>query len=209
MKILALSIIALSALSLAGCQTVKGIQKDFSNLQSSIGAPKSAAAADTAKSNSIGAAIINDGTCPPIIIDPQLDSMTEFYDMEKTEPENEVSHISLSGAQSACKREGEFLDVRIDLTFDGDLGPKARRRDNDRPSFGYPYFVTVSDEKGEELAKEIFSASLSYEARQNEIQLVETIRQRLPLHNDGSLPPYQIHIGFQISEDQLFFNASK
>ena len=50
---------------------------------------------------------------------------------------------------------------------------------------------------------------MTYKADQEEIGLIETIRQRLPLNDDGSMPPYRIKVGFQLTEEQLFYNASR
>ena len=98
--------------------------------------------------------------------------------------------------------------MRIDLNFHGHLGPKARIKPSDRPFFAYPYFVAVSDSIGNELAKEVFAASVSYEVGQDSIKLVETIRQRLPLDTDGQVPAYQVSAGFQLTEDQLSHNST-
>ena len=154
-------------------------------------------------------AIINDGTCPPISVDPQLASMSEFSDMSKPSAKTEVSTIKLVETKSACKVDGEYLEVKIELSFEGKLGPKAKRKAGDRPFFAYPYFIEVTDSEGKELAKEVFAASVTYEAKQENIALVETIKQRLPLNDDGSLPDYQIKIGFQLTQEQLFYNASR
>jgi cytochrome c biogenesis protein ResB len=50
---------------------------------------------------------------------------------------------------------------------------------------------------------------VTYGEDQNQIQLVETIRQNLPLTYDGEAPDYQIEIGFQLTEEQLFYNTSQ
>ena len=199
--------VAIAAFSLSACQTWKGLQEDFSTLS----------AATSTKINEIQAKqaqkrrqqTLTEGACPAIVIDPQMDSMTEFQDMEKPSDETKISYIALTRAASECAPEGDILNMRLDLTFTGTLGPKARRQEADRPFFAYPYFIAVTDNNGEELAKEIFAASITYETNQNNIALVETIHQNLPLNSDGSLPPYQIHIGFQLTEEQLFYNASK
>ena len=195
--------LAVMGLVLTGCQTLQGIQRDFGTLANSIGnktAPKEAQNAKTA--------ILQDGVCPSIFVDPQLDRMVEFFDMEKPDPAQEVSRIALTRTQNECVVEGEFLTMRIDLSFSGALGPKARRKENDRPFFAYPYFVAVTDGQGTELAREIFAASVTYDKKQNNIDLVETIRQKLPLNDDESVPAYEVHIGFQLTEEQLFYNAS-
>lgn len=208
MKTHKIILVSLMAISLSACQTLKGIQQDFGSMSSTVGSKVSSLGSNDGK-KTIASAIINDGTCPPISIDPQLASMSEFSDMAKPSSKTEVSTIKLVETKSACKIDGEYLEVKIELSFEGKLGPKAKRKSNDRPFFAYPYFIAVTDNDNVELAKEIFAASVTYEARQESIALVETIRQRLPLNDDGSSPDYQIKIGFQLTEEQLFYNASR
>ena len=59
----------------------------------------------------------------------------------------------------------------------------------------------------QKLAEESFAASVTYEKNQNRIEIVEIIRQNLPLKADGSAPVYEIHVGFQLTEDQLVQNT--
>ena len=226
MKLRTVLLISLASLSLSACQTFQGMKQDLSGFGSAIGKttssaktkihditapkPETEVALANAKPKEIqkAAVVINDGSCPPITVDPQLNSVSEFYDMKNPSTTSEVSHLKLTDTASECKIDGEYLDVRIQLSFTGALGPKAKRKDNDRPFFAYPYFVAVTDSSEEELAKELFAASVTYDKNQESISLVETIRQKLPLNADGSNPGYRIKIGFQLSEDQLFYNAS-
>ncbi len=202
--------------SLTACQTVEGIKKDFGSFGSSVSNKVTDIKTDIATKKEASTAtenlaptIISDGTCPSIDVDPQLSNMSEFYDMEKPTKGTEVSNLKLLNTKSACQVAGEFLEVNIELTFAGKLGPKAKRKANDRPFFAYPYFVAVTDAGGEELAKELFAASVTYDKNQEKVELVETIRQKLPLNDDGSTPEYKIKIGFQLTEEQLFYNASR
>lgn len=182
---------------------MEGLQRDLGSMGSAI----SEKATDVTNAATTAMAPA-DSTCPPIIVDPQLDSASDFYDMENASEKNLISHVYLTRTASECELEDGFLTMRIDLVFEGKLGPKARRVDSDRPFFAYPYFVAVTNSKGEELARELFAASVTYEKDQNDVELIETIRQKLPLAPNGRVPSYQIHIGFQLTEDQLFYNAS-
>lgn len=206
MKIRTLILLGFSVTTLGACETMEGLKRDLSNVGQSVSTKVDSLKADDTTPAST---IVNDGGCPPISVDPQLSTMSEFYDPDKPTAGTEVSTINLSGTKSACNIDGEYLEVQIELSFDGELGPKAKRKSGDRPFFAYPYFIAVTDKDDNELAKELFAASVTYESNQEKIQLVETIRQRLPLEDNGSLPAYQIKIGFQLSDEQLFHNAAK
>ncbi|MCI5059633.1 MAG: hypothetical protein MRY79_01020 [Alphaproteobacteria bacterium] len=212
-KITTLSLFLVGALVLSACQqTFMGMEEDFRALstkfEQTIGSKEKTAEDDMSSSSGLTAARALDGSCPPIHIDPQMDHMSEFSNMENPTAENEISRIRIAKTQAECTPDGEYLSMRIDLSFEGSLGPDARRMENDRPFFAYPYFVAVTDTAGNELAKELFAASVTYDGGTEQIELVETIRQKLPLDENGQLPPYQVHIGFQLTEEQLFYNAS-
>lgn len=196
---------------LSACGTAAGIQQDFREFNASLNkkvqeltdneTPPTPLVTDAPR-----AALNN--VCPPIIIDPELNSLTEFYDESNPSAANKVSSVRLARASSECSPDGEYVSILIELAFDSKLGPKARRKPSDQPFFAYPYFITVTDNTGAEVVKELFAASMTYDSTTTQQSLVETIRQRLPYNPDGTLPPYQIHVGFQLTESQLFYNAS-
>lgn len=196
--------LAFTCLLLTGCQTLSGMQKDFKNFTGSIKTKAETVVKIAATDD------IDDGRCPPITMDPVLSHITEFHDMDKTSQKNKVSEIAITDIQSKCSKSDDgYLNMRVDIHFDGALGVKARRRKNDRPFFAYPYFIVVTDAEDNELAREIFAASVTYRSDQETITLLETLKQRLPLNDDGSVPSYKVQVGFQLTEDQLFFNTSE
>lgn len=151
--------------------------------------------------------LVSGSICPPIIVDPQMESLTEYADPTKPSEDTKVSTFKLVTTQSTCDIADGKLKVRMDLSFAGELGPKAKRRSGDQPFFAYPYYVKITDGSGQKLAEESFAASVTYEKNQNRIEIVEIIRQNLPLKADGSAPVYEIHVGFQLTEDQLVQNT--
>ena len=197
---------------LSACSgTFEGLQRDFAGISKSVAGTwdsVSDKANETFSSNRANQTKTGTSPCPPIVIDPQLQTATEFYDMEKTSKENEVSRVVIAGTQSRCDRDSEYLTMEIDLEFESTLGPKARIKETDKPFFAYPYFVAVKDSDGNELAKELFAVSATYNTDDERQRMTETIKQRLPLDKNGNVPSYQIHLGFQLTEEQLFYNAA-
>lgn len=204
-----LSMVAASSLLLSACgSTLEGIQRDFGNFATSIDEKVGDMKSSDNTADTAAPVTLAGDACPSIMVDPQLDSMSEFVDMETPSKETEISTVHLMSTKSECILDGEFLTMRIDLSFDGQLGPKARRKNGDRPFFAYPYFIAVMDSDGNELARELFAASFTYTAEEDRMNVVDTIRQKLPLNDDGTVPAYQVQIGFQLTEDQLFYNSS-
>ncbi|MEZ5902865.1 MAG: hypothetical protein R3D88_06120 [Alphaproteobacteria bacterium] len=204
-------LLVVSALSLSACQTFEGIKKDFSTLSNNVssGVSSMTSSDDSKEPQAIAPVTFNNESCPPIIIDPGHEKAAEFEDMEKPSAATEISHVQLMGTQTECGLKEDKLEVRADLTFRGALGPKAKRKEGDQPFFAYPYYVAVTDDQGNKLAEELFAASVTYGKDQSQIELVETIRQKLPLHKDGTIPGYQVHIGFQLSPEQISYNGAK
>lgn len=195
-------------MALSACQTFAGMQEDFKRLSASISQKtKNLTPPTPVEVAESEVRALENPICPPVIIDPQLNSLTEFYDESNPTSASKVSSVYLARASSKCTPDGEYVSILIELAFDGALGPKARRKSSDQTFFAYPYFITVTDNDGNEVVKELFAASMTYDATQNQQSIVETIRQRLPYNNDGTLPPYQVHVGFQLTENQLFYNA--
>lgn len=201
-------LLLIATLSLSACETFQGLQKDLGKLGTATSNTLSNMQNNEEETNRAPVTSA-DEACPSIIIEPQLDTMSEFSDMENPSDDNLVSKVSITGIENLCALADDVLEMRLDLALASELGPKARRTASDRPYFAYPYFISVTDGKGQELAQEIFAASVTYEPNQDKIELIETINQRLPLNDDGSMPDYQVHIGFQLTDDQLAHNAGQ
>ena len=112
----------------------------------------------------------------------------------------------MSESQSTCTYNDRSVTVDLKLAFDGNLGPKGRKTSKDKPFFSYPFFVAVTSPSGKILAKEIFAASMTYDAGQNEQIYFETLRQIIPTDNRSQGAGYKVMIGFQLAEKQLDYN---
>lgn len=202
---------AFSFLLLTSCQTLDAVGNDISSAWSSSGeALRSITARDVTDENTAAVKVADGETaCPAVTIMPELAQMVEFQDLENPSPKTETGRATLKQASARCEIIDGQLAVHLSIDVDSTLGPKARWKETDKPSFAFPYFVAVTGPQGGVLAKEIFAVSLSYEAKQNQLSKTETITQHIPLAEDGSVPNYSILIGFQLSEEQLAFNRTQ
>lgn len=144
--------------------------------------------------------------CPNIILKPMMSSVTEFQDPSQPSDSSMIAKASLSNAKTNCNTGADYVTVSLDLNFNAALGPKAKQNPNDKPYFSFPYFIAVTDYQGNELAREVFAASFSFSADQDQHSTVETIEQNLPLSADGTLPNYYMEIGFQLTDEQMAYN---
>ncbi len=144
--------------------------------------------------------------CPQIEIVTELAAFHDFADPQSMKASDLVSLVEISQAQSACEYTAKSVTVDLKVTFDGMLGPKGRLHDSDRPFFSYPFFVAVTSPGGQILVKEVFGASLTYDAGQNRHAYYENLRQIVPVKSRGDGSRHKVLVGFQLTPEQLAYN---
>ena len=153
---------------------------------------------------SSGGLRIDDG-CPTVQIVDELSSLSEFTGSTRTEP-NLISRVNLNQVESSCAFIDGQIALDLRLAFEGALGPKAKKSSSDKPLFSYPFFVAVTNPSGVILAKEIFSASMTYERNEDSHTYFENMRQLIPISDRENAHRYKVMLGFQLSEEQLKYN---
>ncbi len=144
--------------------------------------------------------------CPPISVVGDLNALHQFMDMENPQEKDAISSIAFSTVKSDCRYNEHNVVVDLDIMFDGTLGPRARVWKTDKPSFAYPYFVAITTPDGDIIAKEVFAATISYGDNQETATHEEHMRQIIPLNGDTYGTEHELLIGFQLTEDELFYN---
>lgn len=147
-----------------------------------------------------------DGNCPSVSVRPDLARISDFYNPAITTENTKTSEATITGVSNTCRIENHKIIMQIDLTVSGKTGPKARIKPTDKPNFSYPYFIAVTDSKGNVLSKEIFATSLSYDSKQNETKTNETVFQNMPIPDTGAGEIYNVVVGFQLTPEQLTYN---
>jgi predicted small secreted protein len=193
-------LLGLCALTLASCETWRGIEEDFSNIQ----VPEFAA---QDSSPSEGAKYIS--ACPHVAVIEDLAVLNDFENVSKPSPDNLVSRVVLTKMQSSCGDKSRSVIVDLKLAFEGTLGPKGKMQAGDMPFFTYPYFVAVTAPNGEIMAKEVFAASITYDRGENTHTHFETLRHIIPLDDTSRGNRYKVMVGFQLSQDQLEYNRNQ
>ena len=196
LKLLVLLFICTSTLS--ACQTLEGMRDD---------------AYDVAEGNIYVAGINGSAPekllrspCPQVEIVNDLSSISDFSSPKHQKKEYLISRVDLKSAESTCKLSSKTAIVDLKLLFNGKLGPKGRNKTSEKPFFSYPFFVAVTTPSGKIMAKEIFAASITYTAKENEHTYFENLRQIIPIKNKNQANNYHILIGFQVTPDQLAYN---
>jgi len=202
-------IFLLPILLLTACQTWTAAKNDISQI---ISPPATREIPPSTENPDAPMAAMAAGVtvpCPSVRIMDDLKNAIEFTDMAHPSDKTEVGRLSMSDIQVTCQSASAGMVAEITIHFEGTLGPKARWKDGDEPSFAYPYFVAVTNPQGTVLSKEIFAASVSYGAQENALRQVETISQALPGNALETPALYTIVLGFQLSDEQLAHNRQK
>lgn len=184
--------------TLSACQTLEGLRDD---------------AYDVAEGN-IYIAGANGGKperllrspCPQVEIVDDLSSISDFSNPRHQNKKNLISRVDLKSAESACNLSDKTAIVDLKLLFNGHLGPKGRLKETEKPFFSYPFFIAVTTPSGKIIAKEIFAASITYTAQEDEHTYFENLRQIIPIRNKDQANNYRLLIGFQVTPDQLTYN---
>ena len=185
---------------LSGCQTLESIYDDFSNIK--------AGNFTVAKAVDGESEALLQSPCPEVEIVGDLSSLSDFLNPRKPSKNSLISRVDLKSAESSCKLASKSAVVDLTLLFNGTLGPKGRMKNSDKPFFSYPFFIAVTSPGGKIMAKEIFAASITYNANENKHTYFENLRQIIPIKSTPLAKHYKVLVGFQVTPDQLAYNRA-
>ncbi len=183
----------MSALFFVGaCDTVREVSSDMGDV---IGV-----AAPTLDRSS--ERLISQGACPQVEIVEDLGLFYDFVQGGEKIPQNLISSAKMNRTSSSCDYglQSITMDTRID--FVSQMGGRS----DGQTSFDYPFFVAVTVNNGEILAKEIFPKRVVHEDAHPTKPYHEDVRQIIPLKDGYDGSRYRILIGFQLDGEQLAFN---
>ncbi|MEM9469804.1 MAG: hypothetical protein AAF988_06545 [Pseudomonadota bacterium] len=147
-----------------------------------------------------------DADCPQINVLSNRSAISEFEDPANPRSEAKISSAKITRVQPRCLKNAQMVSVALNINIAAEVGPKGRLRETDKPFFSFPYYVVVKDSNGRELAREVFSATVSFEAGESNKSITETIEQNLPLDASGMLGNFVMEVGFELTEQQLSYN---
>lgn len=184
----------LSCFTLSACQTLELAWNDLTNFKDSQ--PVNNVERREAKI---------ENPCPTVRIIDELSSLSEFKGNSDKESQL-ISRVNLNQVESSCNFERGHVAVDLKLAFESALGPKAKIKNSDKPFFAYPFFVAVTNDDDEILAKEVFAASIAYKRDEDSHMYYEKLKQLIPISRNSQARNYNILIGFQLTAKQLKFN---
>ena len=144
--------------------------------------------------------------CPELYLVDELSELHQFRDTASYDEDEKIAWVTLDYASRECAVEDGRLLAKIRLDFNAHLGPRSRIFEQDQPTVSYPYFIAVTDARGEILDKEIHGISLSFKSDQTDKKYREGIVIDVDLDDESARPPFFIMVGFQLSPDELTYN---
>ncbi len=195
-NIVFLGTVSVAALSLTACETMKKTGDAITSIDVPFYGDDDVKAQD-------GLVMAKSDGCPQVAVVEDLKSLTQFEVPAAPTPGEKISSIAMTGLDTKCNITEKTVGVDISLRFDGQLGPQAAEWQSQSRSFAYPYFIAVTTPAGEILSKEVFAATIRYDAGETAITQQEKTRQVIPLREDTKPGQYEILVGFQLTEDEL------
>lgn len=196
-RVLHLSLVLSSLFVLSGCETWTDFKQSLSNTFSNV---------DTSFATDEPVLVEEELKCPDVRIVDELANLTEFSGDGPETTENLVSTVYLNKVESGCEFSQKNVTIDLKLEFAGNLGAKAKTQPSDKPFFAYPFFIAVLNANDEILAKEVFSASMSYSRAEERHTYYESLRQIIPFEDEAAARNYKVLVGFQLTQDQLAYN---
>lgn len=198
-------ILVLTALlALSGCETMNGAMSDMKGAFSRLGSGEKAAEPAADAQPLVAARGVD---CPRVGVVDDLNSLTQLAG-DSAAPGMEISSARMASIQSQCAINDNNVIIDMDIAFDGRIGAQGRAKPEDKPSFAYPYFIAITTPQGEITAKEVFSATVAYEAGQDSMTHTEQMRQVIPLTGEYRPSDFEILVGFQLSPAELAYNRA-
>jgi hypothetical protein len=146
-------------------------------------------------------------TCPQVGIIRELAETTFFEG-----PGRDLTDVAARGqlvdfnGQCTYDREDkrQYVEVELNLTVEGELGPAAQGR-----LVRLPYFVAVVDADGKILAKQVYDAEIPVPEGQRRQRIVEQLVPTIPLGSERDGMGYRVLVGLQLTDEQRALAAPR
>lgn len=145
-----------------------------------------------------------EAACPEGSILPGAASVTRFRDGPGRDLTDVVSSAEVVDIATTCRYDRRGVTVSLQVAIAATRGPADRSR-----QARYDYFVAITDPEGRIVAKEVFPVQFEFPEGQARTGTVDEIEPRIPLSDPRIAPDYRIHVGFQLTPEELAWNRSR
>ncbi len=136
-------------------------------------------------------------TCPQVGIVREL-AETTFYAETGRDLTDVIARGQLVDFNGQChyvtKDRRDYVEVELNLTVEGELGPNAQGR-----LIRFPYFVAVVDVAGNIATKQVYEAEIAVPEGQRRQRIVEQLWPVIPLGQPTDGMGYRVLMGLQLN----------
>lgn len=138
--------------------------------------------------------------CPDVVRIVDASRMVGFEgfgrDLTDVRFEADLEEMRLS-----CAYDDAMLEVTLEVTMAVLRGPADRMR-----LAAIDYFVAITDEDRNILARETFDLKVPFEGNRTRILVTDEVTPRIPLGPGKTGADYLIYVGFSLTPEQLRYN---
>ncbi len=139
--------------------------------------------------------------CPAVAVVGNTGSLTIFQG-EVRDAENVIMNATISGIQTNCDQEDDFIESETSFNIIATRGPAMTGN-----TITVQYFVALLRDNFQITAKEVYETTLHFRPGQNTGGVRETLRQSFDDVDIARRYDYELLIGFQLSSDELAYNV--
>lgn len=144
--------------------------------------------------------------CPTVAVLPDAADLTDFRAASRGQDLTDmVTDARITALAGGCERSGEqLLETKLTTTFEVSRGPAASGREVD-----VPYFIVVSEDQSV-LGKKVVPVHVVFPPNIDRVTIKapeETLS--LPISKVKSGAVYTVHVGFQLSPEELALNRRR
>lgn len=142
--------------------------------------------------------------CPRVSILNEAGRVTQYRPGPGRDLIDVAYEAEIGPLRSQCRYLENQLTVGTEVTFLVERGPAGGER-----TTSLPFFIAVTDNANNILAKEVFDTEVSFPTGLRQGQTVDEFEQSLMLKEGETGADYEIIVGFQLTEEQLRLNRSR
>lgn len=143
---------------------------------------------------------VTESNCPAVSVVSNVGSITRFTGAGRN-AEDVAFNASITGIIVDCT-QGDEIDMEVSFAIVARRGP-AMSEDN----VTLPYFLILMRDNHLITAKKIYETSIHFDAGTDRAAVRETVIQRFESSDPARRYDYELLIGFQLTPDEVIYNA--